>query len=232
MPQEIIPWGTKLMNRKIVMVGSGGHATVLASIMRCQQQDIYAIVSNDTSVHDSVFRDLKVYPSDHEFLREHLPQNVILVHGIGITPSNCFSIQIYEKFRKNGFEYMQVIAKNSLIDVGASLGQGAQILSGSIIQFGASIGNGSVINTATSIDHHSKIGSLCHLAPGVTVCGNVTISDRCFIGAGAIILPGVNIGSDTVVSAGEVVKYDVPKNSFFVKGEIKENLKNPRDLID
>lgn len=214
------------------MVGGGGHATVLASIMRCQKKDIHAIISNDTKDPDSIFRDLKFYKTDEEFLRENLPENILLVHGIGITPSGCASIQVYEKFDRSGFEHMQVIADTAIVDVGASLGQGVQVLPGSIVQFGVSIGKGTVVNTATSVDHHSKIGSLCHLAPGVTICGNVTVSDRCFIGAGAIILPGVNIGENSIVSAGEVVKSDVPKSSLFVRGGIQKNLKNQRGLID
>lgn len=181
-----------------IMLGAGGHARVVASIIEQMNGDLLAIFDSDRTIKslDGV-NNLGPYESNFEptakaiiaigdaQIRENLSQKVIHSFGIVIHPS-------------------------ALVDRLVTLGEGTQIVHKAVINRGSQIGKHCIINTGASVDHDCNIHDFVHIAPSATLCGGVTVGKRTLIGAGATVLPNLTIGSNVQIGAGAVVTSSIP----------------------
>lgn len=202
-----------MSDKLTILIGAGGHASVLADILKQNQQAIAAVITLTPPV-SAIFADIKQYKSDDDLAR-FKQQDYDVVVALGPKPYDKKRINIINTFHKQGYLFKSVISKYSIISDYAVIGTGAQILPGAIINSGASIGQHVVINTRAVIEHDCIIGDFCHIAPGVTLCGGVNIASNVFVGAGAVILPGISIGSGSVIGANALVDKDVLDNTIF-----------------
>ena len=69
----------------IVMIGSGGHASVLAEILFQQGREIIAVISLEDMSESSVFKGIKHLRNDSDILTFNKDQ-ILLVNGIGMMP--------------------------------------------------------------------------------------------------------------------------------------------------
>lgn len=95
------------------------------------------------------------------------------------------------------------IGRNSFINYGCNILNGAQITIGE----GTQIGPGVSICTTY---HHSN--PLLRSKDKQAFSKPIVIGNHVWIGAGAIILPGVTIGSNTTIAAGSVVTRNIAAN--------------------
>lgn len=197
----------------LIIIGSGGHASVLLDILLSQSQEVVAYVSPDPANNKKLFKGIIHISSDADI--EAYPANeVLLVNGIGHMPNCNLRSRLYNSFLSKGYQFTSVISQNAVISKYSKISEDAQILAGAIVQVGASIGNNSIINTSVIVEHDSEIKDHVHLAPNVTVCGNSVINSHCFIGASATIIQGLVIGQNSVVGAGVTILQNITKETF------------------
>jgi sugar O-acyltransferase (sialic acid O-acetyltransferase NeuD family) len=98
----------------------------------------------------------------------------------------------------------------STATVGATLGDGSQVLEHAHVGPGARIGRGVIVNTAAVVEHDAVVDDYVHVAPGARLLGGARIGKDALIGAGAVVLPSVSVGAGAMVGAGSVVVRDVP----------------------
>ena len=180
--------------------GNGGHANVVASILKSSYKEIYFIDKSQTSggVINEVdfFNEIEKYKNQEVFL------------GIG---SNKIRSSIYQKLINAGITPSNCISKHSFISHDAKLGNGVVICPGSIVGSKAIIGDNTIINTMSSVDHDCVLGDNSQITCGVTFGGNVIVGKNCFFGLKSAVIPGINIGDNAIVMAGSVVFNDVPE---------------------
>ncbi len=193
------------MSKPYVVLGGGGHASILCDIVLSQGNDVEALVSPRPIDDRSVFSNIKHITTDEEFFVSYDKKDVMLINGIGALPNSYLRKQVAEKFTSKGFLFAQVIDSSAIISKCAKLDGAVQVLQGAVVQCGVSIGEHSIINTRASIDHDCHIGEQNHVAPGATLCGEVNTEDNVYIGAGATIIQGCSIGSHAVIGAGATV---------------------------
>ena len=192
----------------VLVLGAGGHAQVVADILRSQRlagEPICFVGYLDDRAGElrvslgadvlGTIADCAV--TDHD----------ALIVAIG---RNAVRHQLFKQAAERGERF--AIAKHPAATVASSvrLGPGTMVCAGVVINTMAVIGVDTIINTSASVDHHCQIGSHVHIAPGVRLGGGVTIGEGAFIGIGAVVLPGKTIGAWAVVGAGAVVISDVP----------------------
>jgi sugar O-acyltransferase (sialic acid O-acetyltransferase NeuD family) len=105
-----------------------------------------------------------------------------------------------------------IVHPTAWVSPSATIAPGAYIGAFAVINASASIGVSTIINTSAVLEHGVRVGNCAHCAPRSTIAGLAEIGDRTLVGAGAVILPFVKVGSGSIVGAGAVVHRDVAAN--------------------
>lgn len=203
------------MDREIVIIGSGGHAGVVAATALSSGFQIKGYVSPLKSEANWASGLVWLASDDLFFNQSDLPKN--LLNGIGSTRDMTLRRNIYNRYISNNFTFGQLKHSSAIISDNVSLGSGTQIMAGAILQSSVSIGENSIINSGAIIEHDSLISSHVHIAPGVTISGEVMVGENCHVGTGATIIQGIKIGKNVTIAAGSVVVKNV-RDGMSVKG--------------
>jgi UDP-4-amino-4,6-dideoxy-N-acetyl-beta-L-idosamine acetyltransferase len=191
--------------KPIVLIGAGGHASVLFDILNAQNRNVVAIVSPRDTQINKIFSAVK-HLDDEEFLNSYSSEDIELVNGIGQQPHSDLRMTINEHYLARGYKFVNVLSELSMISKYSVIGEGVQILNGAVIQAGSRIGSHSIINTSAIVEHDSIVGEYCFMGPGSIICGSVKVKDKVFIGASSTVLQNIEIGHSSIVGAGSVLR--------------------------
>ena len=73
----------KLKNKKLLIIGAGGHAKVILESLFLNKKDIIAVFDEKKSLNE-IFRDKVHIRNETEFEKENKPKAYSLINGIGI----------------------------------------------------------------------------------------------------------------------------------------------------
>lgn len=192
----------------VILLGGGGHASVVAEILLSQGREIIAVVSPEPIAERAVFKGIKRLTSDGD-VACFSASDVKLVNGVGMMPGSVMRQKINEHFLAQGYQFDTVISPDAVVSPYAIIEQGCQVFAGAIVQTGATIGAHSIINSKALVEHDCVLGEHNHVAPGATLCGQVTTKRNVFIGAGAIVINNITICENAVVGAGSCITRSV-----------------------
>ncbi|HLB43358.1 MAG TPA: acetyltransferase [Gammaproteobacteria bacterium] len=201
------------MDTPIFILGAGGHSKVLIDCLYLNKNTILGILDINQHLHGNTVLGISILGSEDDILKNYSRSEIKLVNGVGSIRLPTLRENIFNKLKRSGFNFLNVIHPTSYIGQAVLLNEGAQVFAGSIIQPGCYIGSNVIINTNASIDHDCYISSHVHLAPGVICCGDVTIGEGTHVGSGAIILQGTHIGDHCLIGAGAVVTKNISPTS-------------------
>lgn len=191
------------MRNPVIILGYGGHASVLVDILKLLDVEILGYVTSGINTSSKL---INIRSLGHEnIIFRYKFSEVDLINGIGSTPEGSNRRSVTTKFKKQNYRFLSLIHPTATIGSNIVLSEGVQIMAGCIIQNNTTIGSNTIINTNSIVEHDCKIGDDCHVAPGATICGNVTILDKTFIGAHSCVINKIKIGSNVVVAAGSCI---------------------------
>ncbi len=190
-----------------MIIGGGGHASVLVDVLRQQQREIIAVVSLERP-SAKIFDDIRWFRHDSSVLKFDKDE-VKLVNGVGSLPGHNSRALLFQRFVKLGYEFETVVATSAVLSKSCSLAQGVQVMPGAIIQTGVTVGENSIINTGAIIEHDCEIGGDNHVAPGVTLSGGVQSLSGAHFGTGCSVIQKICIGENAVVGAGAVLSQNL-----------------------
>ena len=211
------------MNAPIIVIGAGGHAKVLLSILRVRAAQVYGLTDAQNHARGKNINGIPILGDDDKIL-DYPPHTIRLVNAIGSVSAMEGRRNVYDKFKHDGYSFVSVVHPSALIMDDVVLEEGAQVMAGAIVQTGSVIGANSIINTGSIVDHDGVIGRHVHIAPGAVLSGGVRIADMCHVGTSATIIQGVSVGEGATIGAGAVVVRDVParKKVMGVPARIRE----------
>lgn len=213
------------MNNGVLLIGGGGHASVLLEILIEQKINILGYVSPTQAANKNLFSNLHWFKSDEDILQ--FDNSMIkLVNGIGSLPGNTIRADLYRKYKNLGYSFTTLISEKADVSNYAFLEEGVQVMRGATIQTGVSIGYNSIVNTGAIIDHDCSIGSNNHIAPGTTISGQVTSSSNVHFGTGSSVIQSIRISKNAVVGAGTVITKNVDKNTTCFPARIYKKVIN------
>lgn len=201
------------MNDGVLLIGSGGHASVLLDMLIELEINVLGYVSPLVAVNQNLFSDFHWYKSDEDILLFD-KLTIKLVNGIGSLPGSTLRADFYNKYRKLGYRFTTLVAKDAGVSRYVTLDQGVQVMRGAIIQTGTSVGYNSIVNTGSIVDHDCSIGSNNHIAPGATISGHVISKENVHFGTGSAVIQSININKNVVIGAGVTITKDVDKNTI------------------
>ena len=183
---------------KVVIVGAGGHGTIVADILQRAATPPVAFV--DEALSGATVAGMRVVGSIDDV--EH--DAVIVAIG-----DNRVRRGVTERLLSAGERLATAIHPFSSIAPSATIGEGSMICAGAIVSPRAVIGRGALLNTKSSVDHDSVVGDFVHVAPGATLGAHVRIGEETLIGPGVTVVSGRSVGARTVIGAGAVVVHDI-----------------------
>jgi sugar O-acyltransferase (sialic acid O-acetyltransferase NeuD family) len=190
------------MNKSLILIGSGGHASVLLDVLKMCDRKVLGVVDPKLLKEGkSMFNGLKVLGDDSQITKFDTLE-VELVNGIGPSTSSFKKQEIENRYSSLGYTFATVIHPSAIINCDAIIGIGVQIMAGAIIQSGVSIAKGCVINSGSIIEHDCMLSSFVHVAPGAVLCGNVKLLDNVYVGANAVITQNIKVSENSIVGAG------------------------------
>ena len=188
--------------RSLLLVGGGGHATVVAEAALLAGWRIVGFVDDDQQapLGASAQRIGAFASIDTPELTGRHP-TIIAVGDLRLR-RDCIA-------RVRG-DFATVIHPRAIVSPSATIGAGVFIGPGAVVHTNARIGAHATINSGAVVEHDVVLGDNAHLAPGAVLGGAVRVGAGTLVGLGARVIPGVHIGADAIVGAGAVVIRDTP----------------------
>jgi sugar O-acyltransferase (sialic acid O-acetyltransferase NeuD family) len=200
---------------RLLLLGVGGHARVVAEAIRLEGRHEIAGVVSDTGTPLELLPGLKVLGRNEELFDlagRHQIQGIVV--GLGDAAARRRLLEAAE----SRLERPTIVHPFSSVSVSTEVNAGVVVMAGACINAGARLGLGCIINTRSSVDHDCLLGDYVHICPGATVAGHVTIGANTWIGAGATVVDHVTIGRDVFVGAGAIVTKDVADGDRILGG--------------
>ncbi|URN96111.1 MAG: acetyltransferase [Candidatus Pristimantibacillus lignocellulolyticus] len=206
------------MSRPLIIIGNGGHASVLTEILMDRTEKIIGF----TAPLQEKNRYGLPYLGSDEVIENYLPSECMLVLGIGMIEPSPLREKLFNYYFNIGYQFMTVIHPSAIIAPSVRLGQGVQVMAGAIIQTNTKIADNSIINTGAIIDHDCQISSHTHISPGTRLSGGVHIKKGTHIGVGATVIQNITIGENCLIGAGAVVINNIADNLKVIGVPAKE----------
>jgi sugar O-acyltransferase (sialic acid O-acetyltransferase NeuD family) len=197
------------MPKGLVVLGAGGHAKVLISVIKELDINILAILDDDEQKWGEDILGIKISGPIEKIKSGNFDAAVI---AIGDNGKRKELANQYDEY----CQWKTLIHPYSYVHPSAKIGSGSVLFAGAIIQPDVLLGDHVIINTGASVDHDCIVESFVHIAPGVHLAGNVSVGEGSFLGIGSSVIPNKKIGKWAIVGAGAVVIDDIPDFSVSV----------------
>jgi UDP-perosamine 4-acetyltransferase len=196
---------------RIAIIGSGGHAKVVAdAILALGRDQLVGFFDDDSARWGSR---VLGHPVLGAVDRQHDASIDACIVAIG---DNDARRQVYTRLKARGATFATVTHPRATLAAGAVLREGTVALAHSFVGVDTCVGANCILNTACMVDHDCVVGAHSHLAPGVTIAGGVSLGEAVFAGTGARIVPGITVGDGAVIGAGAVVICNVERMTTVV----------------
>jgi sugar O-acyltransferase (sialic acid O-acetyltransferase NeuD family) len=199
----------------IVVVGGGGHAKVVISILRKLKR--YRILGYTDVKDNGQVAGIPYLGSDRELAALSVrPKNLNVVLAVGQVGLGKLRYDLWTRLNPSPLSFPQIVSPRAIVNEGASCGEGAVVMDGAVINIGATIGRGAIVNTNSTIEHDVVLADWVHVAPGATISGGATLGRFSMIGAGATVIEGIKIACECIVGAGATVVNDLTEPGVYV----------------
>ena len=200
------------MSDKVILVGAGGHAKVIADIVLKSGDQLLGFLDDDPTKTFVLgypvlgrIEDWEKFSKEAKFLlaignnhvREALAETLKVDWYIAIHPSAQIGIDVV-------------------------IGEGNAVMANAVINPGARIGKHCIVNTAAVVEHDNQIEDYVHVSVGARLGGTVQIGRASWIGIGAAVKNNVTICGDCLVGAGAGVVKDLFEPGEYVGVPVKK----------
>ncbi len=197
------------MNKRLVIIGAGGHGKVCADIADKMQKYNEIIFLDDGDVKTCLG-----YPVMGKVCHaENYVTDSDFFVAIGSADARRKVLKAITQF---GGSVATLVHPSAVIGKEVEVGKGTVIMAGAVINPSVKIGEGVIINTCASVDHDSVINDYSHVSVGVRLAGTVTIGESSFLGTGAVVKNNINICAECIIGAGAVVVKDITEKGTYV----------------
>jgi len=184
---------------RLLLMGGGGHAAVVADAARTAHIEIIGHLDDDPSVSMDGIPRLGAIHDLTKILRTHGPK--LVVHAaIGNNTVRQKWIAMARSVAAGG-SLNCIKHPSAIVSPSARIGDAVFIGPLAIVNARARLADGVIVNSAAVIEHDCSIGACSHIAPNATLCGGVSVGERCVICEGAIVRPGDVIEDGLTVGA-------------------------------
>ena len=136
----------KKKKKKLVLLGSGGHASVVASMANLLGLEINFVAVPSAKMMQSKISNVE-YLLDKTLIKIPNKAGYLLLNGVGQKMGCDLRADIFLKFKEFNFKFHALIHPFSHVDPSSQISEGVQVMAGAIIQNDCFIGENSIVNT-------------------------------------------------------------------------------------
>jgi UDP-perosamine 4-acetyltransferase len=198
-----------------VVVGGGGHAKVVLSILArlsefmilgyLDPNDRGRILGHPWLGDDSSLREVS---------RRH--ERLAAVLGIGKVDGKKDRLSVLDSIRSVSCAWPVIVAPTAYVGQDVELGEGTLVCDGAVVQAGTKAGRAVIVNTGAAVDHDCLLDDDVHIGPGAVLSGGVRIGRGTLVGVGACCKQYVRVGSRCTIGAGAAVTDDCEDGGVYV----------------
>jgi sugar O-acyltransferase (sialic acid O-acetyltransferase NeuD family) len=197
------------MNKKIAIIGAGGHGKVVGEIALLNQYE-------NIFFFDDKIDEIQTFPftifGNLSYLKDHLKDYDDFFVAIGDNYTRYSKIEWLKKEKVN---LVTLVHPKSTITKFSLLGIGTCIMANAVVNAGTLIKDGVIINTSSSIDHDCIIDDYAHISPNCSLSGGIRIGKFSHLGTGTCIHPGINVGDNVKTGIGSRIFRDILNNEIY-----------------
>lgn len=200
--------------KKVIIVGSGGHAAELRDYINHNNNARPADRIDVQGFIDDNEENYKHYGFAEPFLgsiKNH-KVNTQINYLIGIANLE-YRKSITEKLIEEGANFIGLIHPTAIISPSAEIHPTTVISHNASVGAMAKIGKYNMLNSRCTIGHDSVIGDFNFISPQVAISGNTKIGNGNLIGTNSCTIPGMVIGNNNKIAAGMVIYKSVGDES-------------------
>lgn len=191
----------------VIIIGTGGHAKVVADIVKCSGDNITGFFNDieptGTFLGYPVLGTTDVY-------KEYINNKFIIAIG-----SSNARAAISSKL-KNVEWYTAIHPAAVISSVGTIIGEGSMIGANAVINPCASVGKHCIINTNAVVEHDNIISDYVHISVGTKLAGHVSVGKNTWVGIGATVSNDISICDNCMIGAGAVVVNNITKSGTYI----------------
>ena len=202
--------------RPLVVVGAGGHALEVLSLVRRVNErspswDVQGLVV-DPQYRES--DDLGGSPilGGIEWVSTQPTFSVVIAIG-----SSLGRAEVADRLSLLGpMEFATLVDPSAYVADDATIAPGSQVLAGAVVGAGAQVGRHCILNYGAIVSHESRIADFVSIGPAACLGGRTALGEGVEVGMGARVLPRLEVEAHAVVGAGAVVTRSVGARSTVV----------------
>jgi sugar O-acyltransferase (sialic acid O-acetyltransferase NeuD family) len=198
--------------KKVIVIGSGGHAKVVIDILQEMKGVAIAGVTSNSIAKNSIFCGIPVIGEDI-VIKDYVNKgNYFAAMGLGGYRDNYLRERVFHFIKNLGMSFINAIHPSAIISKTVKLGEGVVIFPGAVINTDVRIGNNTIIATGSTIDHETVVGDHVLVSAGVTIGAYSQIMEGVVLALGAKVISGVTIGANSLIASGAVVIKNIEDN--------------------
>lgn len=190
----------------VIIIGAGGHARVIADIVRCRGDRLLGFLDDHANAGSG---EIPVLGKIEDYVNY---PNACFIIGIGNAAARRRIAGQMEGVRW----YTAIHPAAVISEMNVSIGPGTAVMAGAVINPGAVIGAHCIINTAAVVEHDNRIGDFAHISVGAKLAGTVTIGADTWVGIGAVVSNNLSICGGCMIGAGAVVVRSITEPGTYV----------------
>ena len=201
-----------MKNNRIIIIGSGGHATSCINIIeKIKKYKIYGVVDNKKNIKNLSYN---LIGNDKDLLKIKKKIKYAFI-GIGQIKSPKKRKEVFDNLKNKNFILPKIISVNSLVSKHSQIDEGTIIMNFAHINMNVKIGKNCIINTGSNLEHDVEVGDFVHISTGAIINGNTKIGSNTFIGSGSIVNNNLKIGNNCIIASGKVVKKNLKSGTIY-----------------
>lgn len=198
------------MQKKILVIGGGGHAKVVIDALLANSYEIAGVLEASEDRIGTLVCGVPIIGCDADASRLYNEGVREAVVAIGHLGNGAIRQRCITQLREIGFHLPAIIHPRAVISPFAHIGDGTVVFAGAVVNPDARVGENCIINTGAVVEHDVVLGENVHVAPRAAISGAARVGSGTFVGMGSCILQGRTVGMNCIVGAGSVVLRDVP----------------------
>lgn len=208
------------MRKKVVIIGAGGHAKVIADIIEKSGDEIVGFLDDNKEIGTTIINEYKVIGDlNNRFTMAVTKENLEFIIAIGDNKKR------EEISHSPNLKFYTAIHPSAQIGLDVEIQEGTVIMANACINSSAKIGKHCIINTGAIIEHDNIIEDFVHVSPNVALGGTVKIGKSTHVGIGSTIKNNITICENCKIGAGAVVVKDIEKEGTYI-GVPAKGIKN------
>ncbi len=200
--------------RGVVIIGAGGHATVVMDACSASGVDVAAFVDTTTGGSEGMFLG-----------RPLLSGERALPDAVQRYRNHAFFVALGRNMARHawtrglldlGLPIATITHPAAVVSRTATIAAGCFVAAGAVVGPQTLLDHAAIVNTAATIDHHGRLSAGAHLAPGSHLGGSVSVGEYAWVGIGASARDNISIGAAALLGCGAVATASVPARRVFM----------------